>query len=415
MKAKIFTLSLTCLFFITTGFGQSNLFIDNSFTADQMIMDFFNNSCVTPSNITFNGSPASIAYFEGANTNLGINAGILITSGDATMVADAASTFANTYHNTSGDTDLEALVGIATYDAAVLEFDITTTGGDLDFQYIFGSEEYPEFVNASFNDGFAFLISGPNIPGNANIAMVPGTSDAVSINNVNSGLNSQYYVDNLTAVDPDVAYDGLTTELQATFSAVDTETYHVKIVVADAADGVFDSGVFLGIESLCGQMMLTPPAIANIVVDGSTITLENDSRYATSWFWEFGDGTTSNERNPEPHTYTIPGTYEVKLTTQNYCCTDEFTTMVTVGTTSVEELHGNPFRLYPNPVSDRLFLENDGIDIKEVQLFDLKGQLICTTNGTIENGWDISQVDTGVYVVQVIAEEGVYTSRVVKR
>lgn len=37
---------------------------------------------------------------------------------------------------------------------------------------------------------------------------------------------------------------------------------------------------------------------------------------ATSWFWEFGDGTTSSEKNPS-HTYTELGKYTVKLTVSN--------------------------------------------------------------------------------------------------
>ncbi|RPJ78092.1 MAG: PKD domain-containing protein, partial [Alphaproteobacteria bacterium] len=37
---------------------------------------------------------------------------------------------------------------------------------------------------------------------------------------------------------------------------------------------------------------------------------------ATSWSWDFGDGTTSNERNPV-HKYTAAGNYNVTLTVSN--------------------------------------------------------------------------------------------------
>jgi len=36
------------------------------------------------------------------------------------------------------------------------------------------------------------------------------------------------------------------------------------------------------------------------------------------WEWDFGDGTTSNERNPV-HSYNIPGEYNVSLTVTNDC------------------------------------------------------------------------------------------------
>jgi hypothetical protein len=62
--------------------AQSNLFIDNSYSAEQMVMDFFDGNCVTPSNISFSGDTMMMAYFEAANAGIGINAGILLSSGN---------------------------------------------------------------------------------------------------------------------------------------------------------------------------------------------------------------------------------------------------------------------------------------------------------------------------------------------
>lgn len=46
------------------------------------------------------------------------------------------------------------------------------------------------------------------------------------------------------------------------------------------------------------------------------IQFTDKSNYPTSWFWDFGDGTTSTLKNPS-HTYTKSGTYTVKLTVTN--------------------------------------------------------------------------------------------------
>lgn len=49
---------------------------------------------------------------------------------------------------------------------------------------------------------------------------------------------------------------------------------------------------------------------------------------ATSWNWNFGDGTTSNQQNPT-HIYTTPGTYNVTLATNGGACTVTHTVTVT--------------------------------------------------------------------------------------
>jgi gliding motility-associated-like protein len=138
--------------------------------------------------------------------------------------------------------------GVNTFDAAVLEFDFIPTGDSVKFRYCFGSEEYPEYVNAGVNDAFAFFLSGPNPAGgnyvNKNVALLPGTSTAVSIDNVNAGLNATYYRSN-TGNPINCEFDGLTTVLYALEKIVCGQTYHIKIAIADGGDGVWDSGVFL--------------------------------------------------------------------------------------------------------------------------------------------------------------------------
>jgi PKD repeat protein len=55
-----------------------------------------------------------------------------------------------------------------------------------------------------------------------------------------------------------------------------------------------------------------------------------DDGDVTSWNWNFGDGSTSPQRNPS-HTYAVGNTYDVKLTvTDNDAATGEVTHQVTV-------------------------------------------------------------------------------------
>ena len=111
---------------------------------------------------------------------------------------------------------------------------------------MFGSEEYPEYANSSFNDVFGFFLSGPGIAGiftnNArNIATLPETNQFVSINNVNHINNSQFYINNSGGLT--IQYDGFTTVLKANATVIPGETYHIKLAIADVSDNIYDSGV----------------------------------------------------------------------------------------------------------------------------------------------------------------------------
>lgn len=216
---------------------------------------------VSTSNETLTCDSAANAIFSGIN-NLQINDGILlgsgaVNSGSTLFFNSAAAAFSSKALNTAGDADLNALVTYSTYDACVLEFDLVPVGTSLEFTYVFGSEEYPEFNCSAFNDVFAFLISGPGITGKQNMAIVPGTNDPVSIHSINdstgfsfpcANVYPTYYVDNFGA--SSIVMDGFTTPLPATANVVSGQSYHLKLAIADVADQIFDCFVALEANSL---------------------------------------------------------------------------------------------------------------------------------------------------------------------
>jgi hypothetical protein len=192
------------------------------------------------SNVQFTGVNGSAGTFSGGQGTIGFDKGIILSSGLASGVIGAASALASTSNGSPGDTDLDALItGTGTtLDACVLEFDFVPQGAKLSFQYVFGSEEYPEFVG-SFNDVFAFFLNGQNV------ALIPGTTTPISINNVNAGLNSQFFVDNYTTGTIAVTLDGFTTVLTISVNVNKGQTNHIKLAIADAVDRILDSDVFI--------------------------------------------------------------------------------------------------------------------------------------------------------------------------
>lgn len=215
---------------------------------------------------------------------IGVADGIVLTTGSASAIAAPASTFESVGHTPSlTDADLATLAGGTTNDACVLEFDFKAAGDTIKFNYVFASEEYPEFACSSFNDVFGFLISGgvtsplTTYATPYNIARVPGTNIPVCINSVNSAPTGttyaiatcsalgpgspfgMYYVDNSASTT--LVYDGKTTVLTAIAAVSPCDTYHLKLGIADVGDNAYNSGVFIKGGSLTSTVPTTITAV----------------------------------------------------------------------------------------------------------------------------------------------------------
>ncbi len=276
---KLFACNKPVLFFLLLVIGSAahaQISITTSQTASQLL-DYITGSNVTVSNAILTcDTAANGTFLVTGNSNLNLDSGIVLTSGNAHINAPE-SMWASTGNNTLGDSDLSNTINCNTFDACKLEFNFSSPYDTVLFKYSFGSEEYAGFMCTSFNDAFAFYISGPGISGVQNMAIVPNTNIPVSINSVNnsvamgtSGPNctnlgpgapfDAYYVDNTNGTT--LAYKGFTTVLEAKYPIQKDSVYHMKMVVADAVDYIYDSGVFIE-----GSSFTAKPANPNAIAD----------------------------------------------------------------------------------------------------------------------------------------------------
>lgn len=276
--------------------GQG-LEVSPDFTAEDLVRDVFaSGQCETIFNIQRIGSnPNGIGFFQGPDTIVGFDRGIILSTGN---VVDATGPNSDTdvgseLEGDVTDPDLDLASTGNVFDAVGIEFDFIPLQPTITFRYVFASEEYCEFVGATFNDIFGFFISGPGIngpfnDGAVNLATIPGTPQPVSINSVNYDQNSQFYLDNEfpsvrlaagcgggTETGPrfsTIEYDGQTVILTATIELQICSTYHIRLLVGDVQDSNLDSAVFLegGSFDLGGSVTLEPEdsTQATVVYEG---------------------------------------------------------------------------------------------------------------------------------------------------
>jgi Ca2+-binding RTX toxin-like protein len=330
--------------------ANANELIDTSLTPTELAMSLVGPG-VSVSNVSFTGGASSTGSFSFADPSVvGFAQGIVMSSGNAAdVVGPNASDSTGTDFGAPGDANLDNLSGFTTFDAAVLEFDFVPTANQVVFQYAFASDEYPEWVNTQYNDVFAFFVNGTNYAEVRQIAGDPfAPFVAVAVNNINNSNPEQdpppepmrpdlfranyWNPDGPSAIDLEL--DGITSVLTFQAPVNPGEVNHMKLAIADASDGIYDSAVFIQSGSLVSNenpvadLSLSPergdaPLVVTAIVEG-----EDPNGAPLTYSIDWGDGAISTGLLDQPtddnektalvdHTYTVGGEYFVTLTVSN--------------------------------------------------------------------------------------------------
>lgn len=277
--------------------ATAQLNVTSGYTANQYA-DFLvgGTSAVNISNVVLQGQARQFGRFDigGAawGNAFGMQKGIILSTGDTRNPPTAGvlqnntdgpnnTSSRSTIVNSPGDANLQAIASGTVGDAASLRFDFVPFGDTVSFSFIFASEEYNEYAGSSFNDVFGFFITGPGFTPGQNIAVLPGTSTFITINNVNLNTNPAYYRSN-DAPTPigsrpfqnQLQFDGLTVKITITIPVVPCSTYTLKFAVGDVGDRSWDSAVFLEEGSFAVTGVENTAIGPNIDLDGNVFIYE---------------------------------------------------------------------------------------------------------------------------------------------
>jgi hypothetical protein len=137
----------------------------------------------------------------------------------------------------------------------------------------------------------------------------------------------------------------------------------------------------------------------------------NNSSNATSYAWDFGDGTSSQETNPS-HLYNAGGNYTVTLTATNGDCVDTF--VFDVMNVNTDELSDMTVSLYPNPASQQITLIAPAHS--QIMLFDATGKMVMSMLTQQSNTEiNLNDLSSGLYFVKGQNAQGIFTTKFEKR
>ena len=254
---------------------------DLELNPENLVRNVFIGQGVKVESVDFQGTNNAIGVFRNGFNDIGLDRGIVISTGAVETLAmsnNDKATGSSTSVRTVKSDELAAVAGSDLFDVAIIEIQFRPVDDLIGFNFVFGSEEYPEFVCSKFNDVFAFFIDGPNPSGgdyvSKNIALVPDPSDPtgntftdfpVTINSVNNGeIGSENGNGDCTELGESLAFstyfndndlsrsftlDGFLDVFKAQVKVMPCELYTLKLAIGDGFDDAYDSAVFLEAKS----------------------------------------------------------------------------------------------------------------------------------------------------------------------
>ena len=335
------------------------------YTSEELVSNILvNNPCIEISNVTSStgtnfGSVNGIGYFTNTNPTFPLSSGLILSTGNAVNAnGPNTSNIGEGITSWLGDPQLEAIITTATgsvmnsFNATKLEFDFTSLNEFMSFNFLFASEEYGTF-QCNYSDAFAFLLTDLATGITTNLAVVPGTTTPVSVvtirdvvNNascgsVNPAFFGAYNLGN-NVNSSATNFNGQTVLMTASSAILPNHAYHIKLVVADRGDSIYDSAVFIEAGSFtsgppeCNQRVQLVAFVDNNN-NGTKDTGENNFTYGSFQIQENNSGPVTSISSPFG-SYTI---YDSTSTTYDfgYQIDSEYSTYYTAAAISYNDVN----------------------------------------------------------------------------
>ncbi len=131
-----------------------------------------------------------------------------------------------------------------------------------------------------------------------------------------------------------------------------------------------------------------------VYVNGEKLSDVNETTFVTGF------------DNNGTYIYTVTSTCNSVESEHSEAC------VVFLEVTGIEETDAN-IGIYPNPVNDKLYIETD-VEVKEVSIYDIYGRRQSIVNGQQPTVLDVSNLKSGIYIININTENGNIVRRIIK-
>ena len=223
--------------------------------------------------VSVTGNQAAFGTFT--NDPFGLQSGVVLSTGKVTDIPGQ-----NRKDNViTNGSDLNTDFGIKGEKDDLTQLDLSffadCTAEKLFFEYVFGSEEFPEFGGSEFNDDFELLLNGSNL---AKLS----DGKIVTINNLvpnadNRATDHSDYINNpsLTGIAANIIkLDGFTKILGFEGLLKQNQTNVLSIRIKDVGDGNLDSAVFIkggSVGTIKAEAVPEPMTVGGLMAGGAML------------------------------------------------------------------------------------------------------------------------------------------------
>lgn len=388
-------------------------------------------SGITTTNVGINYSLNGVAsgiYYDGP---MGIANGIILTTGLAQSAMppnDAPNTGTNL--GMPGNSLVNNIVGstVDSFDTIILtiNFNVAADINSIVFDFIFGSEEYPEYIGSKFNDCFGVFLN------NTQIVFDQFGKPII--------INGPFFASGLVKIPPanGLEYDGSTDVLVCKAPVIPGSTNNeLKFVISDVGDAIYDSGVLLARLRGSAEIITTP--VTDLRTPTPTFTISPTSTHSST----ITPTSTITKTHTITETWTISPTHSISPTfshsptitpthsiSPTFTVTPTWTATPTVTPTPVTFeliLKGN----FPNPfaLNTRIVYKITKEAKITIRIFTVSGEIVSEYSqrqgrGNVEYNvfiWDGKnkegkEVSSGVYIYKIYANsiDGEYAETIGK-